>query len=162
MPAPMSEQIRQDMQCESLLECFHGLKRLDKQCFRVLTQSEEPLTVDEIAEIVNRERSTAYRSIQRLLQAGFIQKEQINYDQGGYYHVYSATNPDEIANGMQRLLNDWYAKMGQLIREFEEKYAETKNKGTQSGPRSEFDSDPNHGSESGSDPQTESEVTAEQ
>jgi predicted transcriptional regulator len=23
---------------------------------------------------------------------------------------------------MQRMLNDWYAKMGQLIREFEEKY----------------------------------------
>lgn len=23
---------------------------------------------------------------------------------------------------MQRMLNDWYAKMGQLIQEFEEKY----------------------------------------
>ncbi|CAJ51852.1 TrmB family transcription regulator [Haloquadratum walsbyi C23] len=159
MPAPMSEQLRQDMQCESLLECFHGLKRLDKQCFRVLTQSKEPLTVDEIAEVVDRERSTAYRSIQRLLQAGFIKKEQINYDQGGYYHVYSATNPDEIANGMQRLLNDWYAKMGQLIREFEEKYAENAN--TQSGPESGPGSDPKKGSNSGSDPNTETEVTAE-
>jgi len=26
---------------------------------------------------------------------------------------------------MQRLLNDWYAQTGQLIREFEEKYAGT-------------------------------------
>jgi Predicted transcriptional regulator len=128
-----------------------------------LTQAEEPLTVDEIAEIVNRERSTAYRSIQRLLQAGFIKKEQINYDQGGYYHVYSATSPDEIANGMQRLLNDWYAQMGQLIREFEEKYAEAKSSQStpDSGPGSEFDSDPNQGSESGSDPNAETEVTAE-
>jgi predicted transcriptional regulator len=122
MPDSMSEQLQRDMQCESLLECFHGLKRLDKECFRTLVDAEEPMTVDEIAEAVDRERSTAYRSVQRLLQTGFIQKEQINYDQGGYYHVYYPTDPSQIANDMQRLLNDWYAKMGQLIREFETKY----------------------------------------
>jgi len=118
----MSEQLQRDMQCEGLLECFHGLKQLDKQCFRVLVQSDEPLTVDEVADIVERERSTAYRSIQRLLKAGFIQKEQVNYEQGGYYHVYAPTDAERIADSMQRMLNDWYAKMGQLISEFEEKY----------------------------------------
>lgn len=125
MPDSMSEQLQRDMQCESLLECFHGLKRLDKECFRTLVEAEGPMTVDEIAEAVDRERSTAYRSVQRLLQTGFIQKEQINYDQGGYYHVYYPTDPTQIANDMQRLLNDWYAKMGQLIREFETKYEDS-------------------------------------
>jgi len=118
----MSEQLRRDMECEGLLECFHGLKQLDKDCFRALVEAEEPLTVDEIAEAVDRERSTAYRAVQRLLQTGFIEKDQINYDQGGYYHVYSPTDPSKIADDMQRMLNDWYAKMGQLIREFETKY----------------------------------------
>lgn len=122
MPAAMSEMLRQNMACESLLECFHGLKQLDKRCFQVLVESPEPLTVDEVAEKVDRERSTVYRSIQRLMQTGFIQKEQINYDEGGYYHVYFPTDPDEIADDMQRLLNDWYAQMGQLIAEFREKY----------------------------------------
>jgi len=121
----MSEQLRQDMECEGLLECFHGLKELDKQCFRALVETGEPLTVDEIAAAVDRERSTAYRSVQRLLQTGFIEKNQINYDQGGYYHVYSPTDPSQIADDMQRLLNDWYAKMGQLIQEFETKYDES-------------------------------------
>ena len=125
MPDSMSEQLRQDMECEGLLECFHGLKELDKQCFQALVETGEPLTVDEIAEAVDRERSTAYRSVQRLLQTGFIEKNQINYDQGGYYHVYSPTDPGQIADDMQRLLNDWYAKMGQLIQEFETKYDES-------------------------------------
>ncbi len=124
MADAMSEYLKQDMQCEGLLECVHGLKELDKEIFRVLTESPEPLTVDEIAAEVDRERSTAYRSIQRLLQSGFVQKEQVNYDQGGYYHVFRPTDPDEIADEMQRLLNDWYAKMGQLIGEFREKYDE--------------------------------------
>jgi predicted transcriptional regulator len=118
----MSEQLQQDMTCEGLLECFHGLKQLDKEIFQTLVSAEESLTVDEIAETVDRERSTAYRGVQRLLQTGFIQKEQVNYDQGGYYHVYEPTDPSQIADNMQRLLNDWYAKMGQLIQEFETKY----------------------------------------
>ncbi|WP_284014835.1 helix-turn-helix domain-containing protein [Halobaculum litoreum] len=122
MPDSMSEQLQQDMECEGLLECFHGLKQLDKDCFAVLVEAEEPLTIDDVAEAVDRERSTAYRSVQRLLKSGFIQKEQINYDQGGYYHVYRPTDPAQIADDMQRMLNDWYAKMGQLIGEFETKY----------------------------------------
>lgn len=31
-------------------------------------------------------------------------------------------DPERIATNMQRTLNDWYAKMGQLIQEFEGKY----------------------------------------
>ena len=122
MAKSMVEQLQQDMVCEGLLECIHGLKQLDKDCFQAMVESNEPLTIDEVAHRVERERSTAYRSIQRLLQAGFIQKEQINYDQGGYYHVYYPTDPSQIADDMQRKLNDWYAKMGQLIQEFEDKY----------------------------------------
>jgi len=125
MPEAMSEYLSQDMHCEGLLECIHGLKELDKEVFRTLSDAEDPLTVDEIADEVERERSTAYRSVQRLLSSGFIQKEQVNYDQGGYYHVYHPTDPDQIADDMQRVLNDWYAKMGQLISEFREQYRES-------------------------------------
>jgi predicted transcriptional regulator len=122
MPDSMSEQLQQDIVCEGLLECFHGLKQLDKTCYQELVDASEPLTVDEIAAAVDRERSTAYRSVQRLLSAGVIQKEQVNYEDGGYYHVYRPTDPAEVADDMQRILNDWYVKMGQLIDEFERKY----------------------------------------
>ena len=122
MADSMSEYLKQDMECEGLLECIHGLKALDREIFAELTEAAEPLTVDEVADRVDRERSTAYRSIQRLVKSGFVQKDQVNYDQGGYYHVFRPTDPDEIADDMQRMLNDWYAKMGQLIGEFRTKY----------------------------------------
>jgi len=122
MADSMSEYLKQDMECDGLLECIHGLKALDKEIFLLLTEQAEPITVDDIAEQVDRERSTAYRSVQRLINSGFVQKEQVNYEQGGYYHVFRPTDPDEIADDMQRMLNDWYAKMGQLIGEFRSKY----------------------------------------
>ncbi|MEF8774001.1 MAG: helix-turn-helix domain-containing protein [Halobacteriales archaeon] len=124
MPDPIVEQVRRDMECEGLLECFHGLKKLDRELFQVLADAEDPQTVDALAEAVERERSTAYRSVQRLLEAGLIEKEQINYEQGGYYHVYRSVGSDRMAEEMQRLLNDWYAQMGQLIREFESRYGD--------------------------------------
>ncbi|WP_435319849.1 helix-turn-helix domain-containing protein [Haloarchaeobius sp. TZWSO28] len=125
MANSMREYLQQDMECEGLLECIHGLKELDKEVFSTIVESPEALTVDEIAERVDRERSTAYRAIKRLQQSGFVQQEQVNYEQGGYYHVYQPVDPDQVADDMQRMLNDWYAKMGNLIGEFREKYDET-------------------------------------
>ncbi len=122
MPDSLAKQLRSDMECEGLLECFHGLKPLDRACFQALVEHDEPLTIDEIGEAVDRERSTVYRAVQRLLQRDIVTKQQVNYEQGGYCHVYHPADPTDIARTMHRLLNDWYAKMDELIREFEETY----------------------------------------
>ena len=129
MSDSVAEILRNELECEGLLECFHGLNSLDERCFRTIAESDGPLTVDEIAERVDRERSTVYRSIQRLYDAGFLSKEQINYDQGGYYHVYGPAERDRIASNLRRMLNDWYARMGRLIHEFETKYGERAESG---------------------------------
>ena len=122
MPDSIDGYLREDLECEGLLECFYGLKELDRVVFDELASAEEPLTVDEVADRVDRERSTAYRSVRRLVDAGFVEREQINYDQGGYYHVFTLTDPDEVADELNRMLNDWYAKMGQLIDQYREEY----------------------------------------
>lgn len=126
MPESLREMERQDLGCENLLECFHGMGDLEIRVFTTLVESDEPLTIDQIAERVDRERSTAYRAARRLREAGFAKRSQINYDHGGYYHVFEPVDSGEIATEMQRMLNEWYATMGQLIGEFREKF-ETSN-----------------------------------
>jgi predicted transcriptional regulator len=118
----MAEMLGRDLECESLLDCFHGLNELDRRVFGLLVAADGPLTVDELAAEVDRERTTAYRSLRRLTEAGVVEKEQRSFESGSYYHVFSPADPDEVADAMQRLLNDWYAEMGQLIAEFREKY----------------------------------------
>lgn len=122
MPDAMSELLRQEMQCENLLDCFHGLSEQDKEVFRLLVAADEPMTVDGIAAEIDRERTTAYRSVSRLREADIVDREQVSQDGGSYYHVFSPRDADEIADAMQRTLNDFYAKMGQLIGDFREKY----------------------------------------
>jgi len=130
MPDAMTELLQQEMACESLLDCFHGLSEMDKEVFQLLTDADEPLTVDAVAAEIGRERTTAYRSVRRLQDAEIVERTQISQEGGSYYHVFTPRPADEIADEMQRTLNDFYAKMGQLIGEFREKYDDADSDGT--------------------------------
>jgi predicted transcriptional regulator len=133
MPDAMAELLQEELQCESLLDCFHGLSELDEEVFRLLVAADDPMTVDEVAAEIDRERTTAYRSVRRLREAEIVKRERISQDGGSYYHVFSPRDADEIADAMQRTLNDFYAKMGQLIGEFREKYATAHEQGGDTG-----------------------------
>jgi len=137
MPESMREMLEQDLECENLLDCFHGLSDLDRDAFRLLVDANEPLTVDELAERIDRERTTAYRSLRRLDEAGIVEREKRSGEGSSYYHVFRPADPDEVADAMQRLLNDWYATMGTLIGEFREKYGDRVATETEQDPPSE-------------------------
>ncbi|MFB6082346.1 MAG: helix-turn-helix domain-containing protein [Halanaeroarchaeum sp.] len=122
MVSALNRDLERDLECEGLLECLYELNDLDRECYAILSAADERLTIDDIADRVDRERSTAYRSVQRLLDAGLVNQQQVNYEQGGYYHVYTNTDPDAVADTMQRQLNDWYAQIGYLVGRFREKY----------------------------------------
>ena len=124
MSNSVAEELRRDLACEDLLECVHGLTDLDRACFEALAAADEPLTIDAVAEQVDRERSTAYRSVHRLLDAGFLEKDQVNYDHGGYYHVYRPVDPDRVADEMADLVDRWHDRMSTLVDEFREEYGE--------------------------------------
>ncbi|SDJ62479.1 helix-turn-helix domain-containing protein [Natronorubrum texcoconense] len=122
MPDAVQNQLRDERECEGLLDCMFGLNELDRAVFRLLAESSEPLTVDYIAKFIGKERTTAYRSVKRLEEAGVAVEEQESCPKGGYHHVYRVSDPDEIANELQRMLNQWYAETGQLIQEFRDTY----------------------------------------
>ena len=131
MVEALDRHLERDLECDGFLECLYELNELDRECYRVLSEAGTPLTIDELAAAVDRERSTAYRSVQRLLEVGLLEKEQVNYEDGGYYHVYDTADVDSVATEMQRRLNDWYAQIGYMIGRFREKYAgESEDLGT--------------------------------
>lgn len=127
MPDAVLTQLQEERECEGLLECMLGLNELDRGVYRLLVKCPEPLTVDEIAKFIDRERTTAYRSVKRLQEAGVAVKEQESCPKGGYHHVYRVSDPDEVADELQRMLNEWYASTGQLIQEFRDTYAEDRS-----------------------------------
>ncbi|WP_330633518.1 helix-turn-helix domain-containing protein [Halocatena halophila] len=124
MPDAIQKQLQKDREWERLLDCMFGLNTLDRGVFRLLAESSEPLTVDHIAKFIGKERTTAYRSVKRLEETGVAVQEQESCPKGGYHHVYRTADPDEIADSLQHMLNQWYAETGQLIQEFRDIYGE--------------------------------------
>ncbi|QZX99158.1 helix-turn-helix domain-containing protein [Halobaculum rubrum] len=122
MNVPVAEQLDRSMQCEGVLECFFGVTELDRTVYELLTAEGHPFTVEQVAEAVDRERSTAYRSLRRLVDAGVVRRRQINYDDGGYYHVFEPVDADEVVDSLQHDLNDWYGRIDGLIGEFERRH----------------------------------------
>jgi predicted transcriptional regulator len=123
MDASIREYLDREMACENLLGCLFGLGDLDRAAFAALVRAEEAMTVDDVAAAVGRERSTAYRSVQRLHDAGIVERDQRNYDGGSYCHVYRARPADDIADDMQQLLNRRYDELDGEIRDFRERHA---------------------------------------
>jgi len=89
----VDESLQRDLGCLGLLECVHGANGRDTAVFRLLSDADGGLTVDAVAERPDRERSTAYRSIARLVEADLVERVQVNYDDSGYYPSPTAGTP---------------------------------------------------------------------
>ena len=48
------------------------------------------MTLEDIAKIVNRDKTTVFRCAQKLYQFGICNKETRSIREGGQYHVYSS------------------------------------------------------------------------
>lgn len=120
MSTPLADELRGEMDCVASVARVHGLGRFEETCFRVLLESDEPLTVDEIADRTARERSTSYRTIQRLRERGLVGRTAVNHEHGGYYHVYRPADPSRIACDARLLLDERYATVERLVDALEE------------------------------------------
>ncbi len=83
----LPEVINEGGKCD-IFECLFGLKPLHvKIYFFTLKQKR---TIKEIAEFVERDRSTAVRLVQRLITQALITKEIEMLPNGGMRHIYSS------------------------------------------------------------------------
>jgi predicted transcriptional regulator len=119
----VAEQPDHSLRCGGLLECFFSVNELDRKVCELLTSERHPCTVEQVADAVDRDRSTAYRSLRRLVEAGVVCRRQIDYN-GGYYHVFEPVDTEEVVDSLHRHLNDWYGEVERMIGEFERRHAE--------------------------------------
>jgi len=79
-----------------------------------------PTRADDLADLMNRDRSTVYRALQKMMSCGMCFRETKSIDRGGYYHVYRAISKDELKVKLQQCVDDWYGRMQQVLARFGE------------------------------------------
>ncbi len=118
MPRSIPEMIRGDFKCEDIAKCILGLKNIDIDAYRILV-AKGPLTAEHLGELLNRERSTAYRSLQSLIGCGLVHRETRTISTGGYYYEYIALDPRRMKEQVLGNIDEWCNKMKKLVAEID-------------------------------------------
>ncbi|MCL7413743.1 MAG: TrmB family transcriptional regulator [ANME-2 cluster archaeon] len=123
MPSSIPEMIHGNFNCSDIAKCVLGLKSLDLETYRLLVQ-EGAKTAEELGELLNRERSTAYRALQNLMTCGLVYRETKTIEGGGYYYIYNALDPCKLKEMVQGNIDTWHEKMSALTRDIEKEIME--------------------------------------
>jgi len=114
MPRSIPEMIRGDFKCEDIAKCILGIKEIDIDSYKTLV-AKGPMTAESLGVILNRERSTAYRSLQNLMGCGLVRRETRTISSGGYFYEYIALDPCRMKEMVQGNIDQWYNKMKKLV-----------------------------------------------
>lgn len=104
--------------CNDLLKCVFDLNNLDIDVYDKLKKFGE-MRADELADKIKKDRSTVYRSLQKLICFNLCIKETRNIKKGGYYHVYRCNDVAEAKKELEDCINNWYYHMKSILKQFD-------------------------------------------
>ncbi len=79
----------------------------------------KPLTLEELSNRADRDKSTVFRSVQKLVSARICIKEAKTMREGGYYHVYSAVDMVTFKTETETRVKDLQQSLDRLMKKFE-------------------------------------------
>ncbi|MGY5863786.1 MAG: helix-turn-helix domain-containing protein [Candidatus Thorarchaeota archaeon] len=100
---------------EDLLCCAFGLR--DSEIAVYLYLIDGPKTIEEIAVIVEKDRTTVSRVLNRLREKDLVKRETTLLERGGYYYTYAAKSTDRVRNEILAQLDDWYNETRRFLLE---------------------------------------------
>ena len=105
--------------CTDLLRCMYNLTDLDMQVLQLLLK-EGPARAEDLADRLGRDRSTVYRSLQKMVSCQVVSKETRSLERGGYYHVYTSVPRDLLRERLSHCIAEWHSRVTSLLENFDE------------------------------------------
>jgi predicted transcriptional regulator len=127
--SPLSSITRLNATVKDLLIYLFDLAPLDIDLLFTLMKARKPLNVDDLAKKLSRDRTTIFRSVQKLVSVGICAKDTKTLKDGGYYHIYSAVDKEtfklavemkikEVQQSFDRILKKYEEDIGKLLESF--------------------------------------------
>ncbi len=104
--------------CRDIVKCVYGLSDFELLIYKKLVK-QGPLKADDLAPSVKKDRSTVYRALQKLVSSGLAFRETKTIERGGYFHVYTAVQPNQLKQRLHRCADDWFDNMKTAIEDFD-------------------------------------------
>jgi predicted transcriptional regulator len=120
MPShPLNALTRLNSTVKELFIYLYDLSPLDLDLLFIMIKEAKPLTLEELSNKADRDKSTVFRSVQKLVSAGICIKETRTIREGGYYHVYSAVDMETFRAETEMRVKDLQKSLDRLMKKFE-------------------------------------------
>jgi predicted transcriptional regulator len=119
---PVNTLTRMNATVKDLFIQLYDLSPLDLEILFMLIskkKNDEPMTLDQISKEADRDRSTTFRSLQKLVGLGLCIKDTKTIKEGGYYHVYSVVDMETFKMETERRVRDLQKSLERLLKKFE-------------------------------------------
>jgi predicted transcriptional regulator len=116
---PITSITRLNSTVKDLFIYLYDLSPLDLEVLILLIKNKERLTLEEIAKKVDRDKSTVFRSLQKLVSLGICGKDTKTIKEGGYYHTYTAMDIETFKKETENRVKELEASFHRILRRFE-------------------------------------------
>ena len=121
MPAsPIKIITRINSTVKDLFIYMYDLSPLELELLFILIKNKKSMTLEELAKKVDRDKSTVFRSLQKLVDLGICNKETKTLKEGGYYHAYSGIDIESFKLETEKRVKELEDSFHRLLRKFEE------------------------------------------
>jgi predicted transcriptional regulator len=117
---PLSSLTRMNSTLRDLFIYLYDLSPLDLDLLFLLIKKDKPMTLEELVKQADRDKSTVFRSMQKLVSLGICVKETKTIKEGGYFHVYSATDMKTFRATTEQKVKELETTFHRLLRKFED------------------------------------------
>jgi len=103
---------------DAVMTCVFGIQEHETRTY--LTLLDHPgTTAEELADVLDRDRSNVNRSLTALLDKGLVKRDRRLLDPGGYVYQYTAVPLPEAKEMLHDALDAWTETVHGVIDEFE-------------------------------------------
>ena len=104
--------------CTDLLTCLYNLKSSDLEVLLAVARNENA-TLDQIAKIVQKDRSSVHRCLSKLVSTNLVNRQTKSIRGGGYYHTYTMLDPETIKKHAKERVKEITQSLQELVDNFE-------------------------------------------
>lgn len=105
---------------KDLVQCNYSLNDSEYDVFAQLIKSKRGLSVKEIVEKVQKDRTTVQKILTKLINRGLLMKRQMNLDRG-FMFVYFSKNRDEIIKEIECNVMSYFENIKESLEKWKNK-----------------------------------------
>jgi predicted transcriptional regulator len=119
---PISSLLRTNTTIRDLFIHLYELSPLEADLLFILIKNaniKKQMTLEELAELSKRKRTTVFRSMQKLISLRLCNRAMQTKKEGGYYYLYTAITMEELKTETLKRVRELEQSINKLLKAFE-------------------------------------------